>query len=280
MNIVENEVKLLDFLVLSFPDSPKSRLRTWLKKGRIMVDGSREKSATLPLIPGQTVTFAEKPVPLIEGRLEILFQDQHLVVINKPIGLLTVATAFEQLATAHGILKRHFHPGRIYVVHRLDRETSGAMLFARSDVMCESLKELLKDRVFIREYEALVEGSVTEDYGCWESYLKEGDDYVVRSVLDPKDSKYARTHFTVLNRQDGRTHLRLRLDTGRKNQIRVHCADAGYPIVGDLKYGAKSNPYRRMCLHSSFLSITHPKTGEDLSFSVPQKWAVRREKAQ
>jgi tRNA pseudouridine32 synthase/23S rRNA pseudouridine746 synthase/23S rRNA pseudouridine1911/1915/1917 synthase len=249
-------------------------LRSWIEKGRVLVDGREFLRANATLAKGKEVSLKSKTYYLPEN-IKVLFEDEHLIVLNKPAGLLSVATAFQERGTVHDILKRRFYSQRVYPVHRLDRETSGVMVFAYSELARDSLKKQFSDHSIEREYLAIVEGRVEEMRGTWKSTLVEDDLYHVKSVRSPTGGKpplgkLAITHFEVVQALPSqRTYLKLRLETGRKNQIRVHCSESGHPILGDKKYGAKSDPIHRLALHAHLLGFVHPAKKKQVSFTSP-----------
>ncbi len=267
-NNIATEPTLLEALGKLFPDSSKTTLRSWIEQGRICVNGQVCRNGRRAIQEGETVTLGKK-TQFIEGGIEVLYEDEHLVVINKPEGLLSVATDFQKWTTAHAILKRRFHTGRVYPVHRLDRETSGVMLFAYSEKARDLLKESFLHHTIEREYFAIVEGTIEGDKGTWQSFLLEDSLQNVRSVARPEEGQLAITHYEVLKRKRSTTALRLILETGRKNQIRVHSKEAGHPVVGDKKYGATADLTGRLCLHARKLGFDHPILNKKLTFTSP-----------
>lgn len=208
---------------------------------------------------------------------EILYEDRDLIVIDKPAGLLTTNTqlvgraAREAQPTAENFLNAYVRKGqarsskRVFLVHRLDRETSGVMMFVKD----ERLSELIRakwNELTEKTYVATVEGELAEESGVFESFLKEDDDgYRVRSVSS--GGKFSRTEWKRLSSGSGRTRVEVSLKSGRKNQIRVHFSEAGHPVVGDVKYGAKKNSFG-LALRSVKLVLIHPLTGKSLAFSA------------
>lgn len=265
---VDTQNSLLEALTLLFPDSSKTTLRSWIEKGRIFVNDQVARNAKQPILEGEKITLGKKK-EFIEGDIELLYEDEHLVVIHKPEGLLSVATDFQKWMTAHSILKRRFHTGRVYPVHRLDRETSGVMLFAYTERARDVLKENFLHHTIEREYFAVVEGTIEGEKGTWQSFLLEDSLYNVRSATRPEEGQLAITHYEVLKRKRSTTALRLILETGRKNQIRVHSKEAGHPVVGDKKYGATADLTGRLCLHAHKLGFVHPISGKSLVFTSP-----------
>ena len=264
--IVQQNETVLEALVKMSPDSSKTTLRSWLKDERIALDSQMVKIGSTPVEKGQTLTLGSKSQPC---KINILYQDCHLVVIEKPAGLLSVASHYEKQKTAHSFLKEIHKPLPVYPVHRIDRETSGVMIFALTEEARDNLKDLFECHEIKRQYEAIVEGHLEPSKGHWKSYLYEDKNYTVHSVDEPERGKKAITHFEVISIRKKTSHVTFTLETGRKNQIRVHCQDAGYPVLGDKKYGPCSISCKRLCLHATLLELTHPITGKWLSFRSP-----------
>lgn len=217
----------------------------------------------------QEMSAAEQECP----GLEILFEDEALVVIDKPAGLLTIASETEKTKTAYykltAFMKERSGSSkeRIFIVHRLDQGTSGLLVFAKS----EETKRILQENwpTVEKKYVALVEGVPKEKEGTIRSYLFESKALRVYTVgANHAEGKLAVTHYAVSKANEAYALLEVTLETGRKNQIRVHLADLGHPVAGDKKYGAKSNPCGRMALHASYLSFAHPESGQRLEFRV------------
>lgn len=266
---------LLDLLAKFFPDSSKATLRALISDGRIYIAGVVAKSAKQQVNKGQEIGLKDK-VRMVENQIPIVYEDNAIIVINKPEGLLSVSTVFEKAETAHALLKRKYFPRPIYVVHRLDQDTSGVMVFAFSEQSLEGLKKKFLTHDIERRYTAIVEGKLTLQKGTWQSYLHENANYVVKSVEDSEEGELAITHYEVKACNRIYSRLELTLETGKKNQIRVQCQDAGHPIVGDKKYGSRSNPLKRLGLHAHYLAFAHPLTGKKMSFSspVPDSFAI------
>lgn len=269
--VVEKDCTLFELLALNYPDSSKNTLRSWLEKERVAVEGKSVKKASHLVKKGERVSVGAKAAFLDQG-IKVLFEDTHLVVLYKPEGLLSVATDFDNSWSVHAILKRRFHTQRVYPVHRLDRETSGVMVFTYTESARNGLKRQFEAHSIERSYVAIVEGIVKEKSGTWQSLLAEDSNYFVRSS---ERGKLGITHFTVQEFGKDCTFLSFKLETGRKNQIRVHCKEAGHPIVGDKKYGSTRSA-ERMCLHAEKLGFVHPVTEEKLSFTapIPQSFAA------
>jgi tRNA pseudouridine32 synthase/23S rRNA pseudouridine746 synthase/23S rRNA pseudouridine1911/1915/1917 synthase len=271
--ISDKEGELLELLKERFPDSSKATLRSWIEHYRVHVDGKPKKLARSPIKKGQQLEVLPK-AQVLEGGLEILYSDRHLVAIDKPEGILSVATPQNATYHAHAILKRHFHPGRVFVVHRLDRETSGVMLFARTEQALWALKQELADHTMGREYYAIVEGTLQERSGTWSSRLIEGKDLKMRPTQREGEGELAVTHYHVIEQHRLGALLHLRLETGKKNQIRVHCQMAGHPIVGDDKYGSYLDPCGRLALHAHRLTLVHPVAKKQMRIesSLPESF--------
>jgi 23S rRNA pseudouridine1911/1915/1917 synthase len=266
--IAKENISVLEALAQMAPDSSKNTHKSWLKEGRVLVEGHVVTLWKSILHKGQSLSLAPKMSYLPEG-IRLLYQDEDLVVINKPEFLLSVATDFEKGKTAHAILKKEFRPKKIYVVHRLDQDTSGVMLFALNEEAHRALKSEFEKHNVERCYAAIVEGLVHEKAGTWKSYLYEDGNYIVHSTEDPKKGELAVTHYKLCSTSQKYSWLDLRLETGKKNQIRVHCKDAGHSVVGDKKYGAESDPIKRLALHAYLLAFRHPKTKKMLRFKSP-----------
>ncbi len=215
-----------------------------------------------------------KPVPHRHKPrgLSILYEDQDVIVVDKHAGLLTVKARYETQETAHQILTGYIRRGsdlsrkRLFVVHRLDRETSGVLVFAKSYKAMENLKQQWGS--VSKKYLAIVHGIMAEKSGTITSYLAENDDYEVSSVKDPAKGRLARTGYRVIKESGNLSLLEIDLLTGKKNQIRVHLSEQGHPIVNDDKYGDKSKAHGPLALHSRSLSFSHPHTGKRLTFQA------------
>jgi tRNA pseudouridine32 synthase/23S rRNA pseudouridine746 synthase/23S rRNA pseudouridine1911/1915/1917 synthase len=264
-HILSKSMTLLEVLAILAPDSSNSTLRSWLKVGRVQVDGHVEKVANRALEPGQTVTVGEQP-KFVDDEIRIIYEDKHIIAIDKPRGLLSVATDFDTSKNLHSLLKAKFKPRRVYPVHRLDQDTSGVIIFALSEAARDELKSTFEKHAIERRYKAIVEGHLKEKSGVWSSYQYEDKGYYVRTTQIPEKGKLAVTHYAVIKESQNYTLLDLALETGRKNQIRVHCKEAGHPVAGDKKYGAVTDPIKRLCLHAYLLVMDHPITKKKMRF--------------
>jgi len=260
-----NDLPIIEALLLISPQSSKNTLRSWIKEGRVQVDGIPVLNASTLVHKDQLVTVGQRK-KMIRSDIPILYEDQDIVVIDKPSGLLSVSTVFEKGETAHALLKAHYHPRKVFVVHRLDQDTSGVIVFALNQEANDRLKELFKEHDIERAYTAIVEGQLSIPNGTWKSFQYEDSQYVVHETEDETHGRLAITHFRTLTTTKRYTALELRLETGRKNQIRVHCQSVGHSIVGDKKYGAVSNPIKRLCLHAHLLAFQHPFSKKKMRF--------------
>ncbi len=259
---------LLDALALIAPESSKTTLRSWLKIGRVQVDGQVIKIGSEMLVKGQEVIVGEQH-RFIAEEVRVVYEDQDLIAVDKPSGLLSVSTDFEGGNNLHSILKSKFKHKRVYPVHRLDQDTSGIIIFALSQRARDKLKEIFEKHDIERRYVALVEGHLKEKSGVWRSYQYEDKAYFVHTTQSPEKGKLAITHYQVIGQSKKYSLLDLKLETGRKNQIRVHCSEAMHPVLGDHKYGAKANPLKRLCLHAYLLELEHPTTKKPMRFESP-----------
>ena len=268
---VKAESELLKFLLECFSGKSRNYVKGILKRGQISVDGKPCKDYSCKLRPGQKVEALLQVNPVkSKARLSVIFEDDDIIVIDKPAGMLSVSTDKEHENTAYHIVndyvKDQNKSGRIFIVHRLDRETSGVMLFAKSENIKNKLQENWDDNVIRRGYIAVVEGEVKTPQGRIVSWLKQTKTLLVYSSDKKGDGKMAVTNYKTLKTSDKYSLLDISLETGRKNQIRVHMKDMGHSVTGDKKYGAMTDPLGRLGLHASMLIINHPSTGEQMTF--------------
>jgi 23S rRNA pseudouridine1911/1915/1917 synthase len=271
LRVTENAV-MMRFLLDHVKGKNRDNFKTLLKDGQIFVDGVLVTWYNHPLLPGQEVTIKwEKAIQskLYHG-IRIIFEDDYLIVIEKDAGTLSISTEKEKTQTAYSILSRHVKDqnpsNKIFVVHRLDRETSGIMIFAKNEQVQALLQENWNDTILERTYIAVVEGSVEKDKGTILSYLRESKALIVYSSQNPENGQKAITHYNVVKRNSKYSLLEVNLETGRKNQIRVHMQLIGHSVIGDKKYGSIVNPIGRLGLHAQVLAFTHPITKEELRY--------------
>lgn len=275
--IVKKPEELMKFLIAQLPHKNRNNIKTMLKKREVLVAGSAVTQFNHMLMPGQKVEVNTSPAPrAIQMRgINVVYEDRDLIVINKNAGLLSMATDKEKRNTVYSMLsdyvKDEDKDNKIYIVHRLDRETSGLMMFAKNKEMQELLQESWKRTVMERSYLAVIDGRLDPPEGTVSSYLFESSVFIVYSSQNPEKGEKAITHYKTLKSNEQYSLLKMNLETGKKNQIRVHLQDLKHPIVGDKKYGSNSNPIGRLGLHAWVLAFTHPRTNEKLRFetSVP-----------
>ena len=265
--LVAENMTVLEALKKLYPDSSRRTLQGWLKNNRFYLDGKVLKRENDSLTPGHKLhskqTFKPPKVPGVK----ILYEDRNFIVIDKPVGLLSVPLDDGgEKRDVLGLLRESYRTDQIYAVHRIDRETSGILLFARGKEAEERFDVLFEKHDITREYYAIVEGRLDKDEGTWNSKLVE---LPSMQVIPSEDGKEAITYFQVIRKSKKYTYLKLQLETGRKHQIRVHCQMASHPIVGDKRYGAIENPLKRLCLHACTLGFKHPFTKEKVEFRSP-----------
>jgi 23S rRNA pseudouridine1911/1915/1917 synthase len=272
---------LLAALGAMYPQSSKTTLRQMLQTGRVRVNGEIEKNARRELEEDDTVDVADKAVHrnLPEG-LAILHEDNDVIVVLKANGLLTVATERERDTTAQAYLNVYLGQKkgeeRIQVVHRLDRETSGVLIFAKNAYAREQLKEQFAAHTVDRVYVAIIEGQMEPEEGTFRSFLRERRDLKMESVDEHPDAKYAVTHYRTVETNGRYSMLEVTLETGRKNQIRAHLSEARHPVIGDRMYGSEVNPIGRLGLHAKLLGFDHPVTRKHMVFTAPVPKAFRK----
>ena len=267
--------ELMSFLIAKFPEKSRTTIKSLLAHKQVSVDDMVTTKFDFPLKRGQMVFLHKKrseEKPRFRG-LRIVHEDADIIVIDKASGLLSMASETEKQKTAYHMLSEYvkrFDPKNlIFIVHRLDRETSGLMMFAKSKRVQEVLQKDWNEAIIERSYVAIVEGSIEKTEGTITSWLKENKAMVMYSSQTPDDGLKAVTHYKVLKTNKLYSLLDVKLETGRKNQIRVHMKDIGFPVTGDKKYGAKLNPVGQMGLHARVLSFKHPVTGRALRFDTP-----------
>ncbi|MEI8048900.1 MAG: RluA family pseudouridine synthase [Bacteroidota bacterium] len=272
---VTEESGLLKYLLLCMPGKSRNNVKSLLGYRQVSVNNHIETHFDFQVKPGDEVSLnKERAEEEVHCRgFRILHEDSSVVVIDKDAGLLTMATDTENFHTAYSILsrrvKRKNPDERIFIVHRLDRDTSGVMMFAKSENVQSILQRDWHQNVSERTYIAVVEGKVENKQGTIRSFLKENKALVMYSTRDPENGDEAITHYKVLKQNNDYSLLEIELETGRKNQIRVHMKDIGHCVVGDEKYGSKQNPLGRMGLHAKILAFQHPVTGKTVRFETP-----------
>ena len=274
------EKPLLEWLLLNLKES-KSKVKAILKGRGIIVNGKKVTQYDYQLKPGDKIAVSKsKRNDTFHNRfVKLVYEDRHLVVIEKAVGILSMAAGHSSL-NVKSVLDDYFKTTRqkctAHVVHRLDRDTSGLMIYAK-----DKETELLLERdwhniVYDRRYVAVVSGEMEDNEGTISNWLKDHKAYITFSSPVDNGGKWAVTHFHVLNRSINHSLVEYRLETGRKNQIRVHSADMGHPVCGDIKYGNGDDPIHRLCLHAYVLCFYHPITHERMEFETPIPVAFRK----
>lgn len=276
VNDTPETFRLLDFVLARQPGAKRTDVKKWLKYGQIAVDGNVTSAFDYAVGPQSVVEVnVTRPFPqLRHPRLKIVYEDDYVIVVNKGYGLLSVGTeSHRKEENAYEILKDYvkgINPAnKVYIVHRLDRDTSGLLMFAKTEEAQEAMRHNWNNMVLERLYVALLEGSLEQESGYVKSRLTENSRFFVYSTDNPEEGKVAVTHYKVLQRGNGYTLCEFSLDTGRKNQIRVHASEMGHPIAGDRKYGARTSPLHRLALHARTLRFAHPITKKDMNFELP-----------
>ena len=263
--IVDKDTTLLDFLFICYPDGSRKKVKSLLQSGSVFHNGKKTTQFNEVLKKGDQIVLQRKKNygKVMYSRLKIIEETDDYIVVDKPSGLLTISTAKEKEQTLYHIVsnyvKQIYPKNKIYIVHRLDRDTSGVVVFAKNEKTKHLYQNHWDEMVIERSYCAIVEGDMTSS-GTISNYLKENKEHMVYVTKDKKEGKLAITNYQVQKRENNQTWLRIQLKTGRKNQIRVHMQSLGHPVVGDLKYGATTNPYHRLALHADRLVILDPIT--------------------
>ncbi|MBD5341027.1 MAG: RluA family pseudouridine synthase [Bacteroides sp.] len=266
----------MEFVAARRPDNKRNDIKKWMKFGHLKVNGQVTKAFDAPVAPGDVVEFnATRPFPTFRhSRIEIVYEDDDIIVINKGYGLLSVSTlSHKKEENAYEILRNYVKEvnprNKLFIVHRLDRDTSGLMMFAKSEEAQEVLRHNWNNMILERLYVAVLEGYLENNSGYVKSRLAENSQFVVYTTENPDEGRVAVTHYEVVGRGNGYTLAQFSLDTGRKNQIRVHAKELGHPIAGDKKYGATKSPLHRLALHARTLRFAHPITRKDMNFETP-----------
>ncbi len=288
---VKENAKLLEYLFQVLNDTKKSNVKQFLKTASVLVNNKPTTQFDFALRPGDQVSIKSardpRAVPDPELGIEIVFHDDAIVVIKKPAGLLSVGTDKEPVRTAIFLTNEHLHDleaerlrqigkrdnqesfrdKQIFIVHRLDKGASGLMIFAKTEEVKQKLQADWDQG--IKKYYAVVEGIPVKRSGTIESFLFESTAMRVYSSNTEEGGKHAISHYQVLRSSSNYSILEVKIDTGRKHQIRVQLSDMGHPIAGDERYQARTNPIRRIALHACYLSLKHPVSGKEIVFHSP-----------
>jgi RluA family pseudouridine synthase len=275
MFVSKNEEKsLLDNLKITFPDSSKRTLLIWIKNGRVLVDNKEIKNKDFIVKKDQIISLKSKAKE-IPANIKIIYEDPYFLIIDKPHNLLSVPKDTPGSISALKILRKYFNSTDIFAVHRIDRATSGLLVFAKSTTSLDKLKELFKKHDITRKYLAVVKGDFKEDEGSITNYLIENENLKV-SITSEEKGKIAITDFKTIYRNKTFSFLALSLQTGRKHQIRVQLANLGFPVFGDKKYGIDNMFAKRMYLHAFLLDFIHPFTDKKMHFAsrIPEEFSA------
>lgn len=272
---VEQAQPLLEYLLTHVNNQSRSKIKAILKGKGILVNGKTVSQFDYPLEKGMVVLVSRnkrRNEPFKSRYLRIVYEDQYLIVIEKNIGILSMKAGHRSL-NVKTVLDEYFEKSgqncTAHVVHRLDRDTSGLLVYAKDMNTEQILERNWHDIVYDRRYIAVLSGVMEEDQGTMSSWLKDNKAYITYSSPVDNGGKYAVTHFFTIDRSSDYSLVEFKLETGRKNQIRVHAADMGHPVCGDIKYGNGDDPLDRLCLHAFLLCFTHPITGERMEFETP-----------
>lgn len=269
------ESTLMQCLEAKLTDHKRTSIKALMKYNQVALNSMPTSQFDQPVHAGDTlsVNFTRPFVVFSHPRIKLVYEDNDIIVINKGSGILSVSTDNVKDGTAYSILRDYLKKKdprlMLFVVHRLDRDTSGLMMFAKNVEAKEAMQHNWNNMVLGRRYVAVVEGKVEQEEGVVKSYLAETSQFEVYSTQNPDEGQLAITRFKRLQCNNGYSLMELSLDIGRKNQIRVHMKDLGHPIVGDRKYGAKASPIRRLGLHARTLHFAHPVTKKEMLFETP-----------
>lgn len=256
---IDNDYILFEYLKLKLPNKSKNNIKSLLKNECILINNKVVNKHNYLLKKNDILTIKKK-----HNRLDIIYEDNNIIVINKQEGILTIASEKEKLNTLYHEVREYlkFKKQKTFIVHRLDKDTSGIIIFAKSEKIKNMYQNNWNSLVIKRGYIAIVEG-ITNKNGTIKSYLKEDKNMMVHSS---KNGKLAITHYEKIKNKNNYTMLQIYIDTGRKNQIRVHMKENNTPIIGDKKYGSKTNPIKRLGLHCNILTIKNPINNQIFSF--------------
>ncbi len=279
--VVKEEAPLLEWLLKNVNES-RTKIKATLQGRGIRVDGKTVTQFDFTLQPGMKVAVSKtkRNQHSFKSRyVKIVYEDRWLIVVEKNIGILSMAAGHSSL-NVKSVLDDYFKKSRqkcnAHVVHRLDRDTSGLMVYAKDIETEQILEHNWHQIVYDRRYVAVLSGEVIQDEGTIENWLKDNKAYVTYSSPTDNGGKLAITHYHVMARTTEHSLVEFKLETGRKNQIRVHASDMGYPVCGDPKYGNGDDPLHRLCLHAWLLCFTHPVTGQPMEFETPVPTAFKQ----
>lgn len=270
---------LFDFLKENLTSESKNNIKSLLSKKHVYVNDKLQtkydyKIYKDDIIEIKTKEFTDKETNV---KLEIIYEDDDIIVVNKPNGILTIATNKERELTIYHLVMNYLKAkntnNKVFIIHRLDKDTSGVLVFAKSEKIKTLFQKNWNDIVLERKYYAIIEGTLKNKKGVIKSYLKENKNHIVYSSKDNINGKLAITEYEIIKSNEKYSLIDINIKTGRKNQIRVHLSDLGKPIIGDKKYGSKVNPINRLALHAYKLKVIDPRNQKILNFNskIPKK---------
>ena len=278
---VVEPAQLIAFIMEKMHGVSRNRAKALITNRVVLVNNTITTHPLAELKPGDVVQLdrSKHKKSFHCKELDIVFEDPYLFIIDKHPGLLSMSNNSRQ-QTVQTVLNRYLEKGggrnTSHLVHRLDRDTSGLMVYAKDVQTQQSLINSWQQLVTDRRYLALVKGEFQQTRGRIQSWLTEDKKFITHSSPVDNGGKYAVTHYNVLASSNGYSLVECELETGRKNQIRVHMADLGHPVVGDRKYGSDEDPMRRLGLHAYMLCFTHPVTGKHLRFETPVPYCFEK----
>ena len=271
--ICKSSEELLPFLLKNFSSMSRNNIKKLLSNQQILINGASVKQFNFMLSKGDVVSVSPYKVKKDGKRvskLKILYEDEEIIAINKPHGLLSIATDKEKEMTAYRLMMDYVQEAdpknRVFVCHRLDKETSGVLIFAKNEELKNALQDNWNELVKTREYIAICEGIFEKKEGTRISYLLPTKTNLMFSSHKPNDGQKAITHYQMIAENEEYSLMRVNIDTGRKNQIRVHMKDLGHKVVGDDKYGSEKDPIGRLGLHARVLEFDHPLKDKHFKF--------------
>ena len=278
---VYRETTLMEFLMFKMPNTPRKTIKSLLTHHQVAVGGVPVSQYNYPLVPEDVVIVSKNRIAKHERKdLPIIYEDEDIIVINKPSGLLSVATDREKGKTAYRLVSDYvasFNPkARVYVVHRLDEDTSGVLVFAKKFEVREALQNHWQEIVETRAYYAIVEGEMEQDEAVLRDYLTQNDLHLVYVTKNKTVGKLSITQYKVISYKEPFSLLDVHISSGRKNQIRVQLGSRGHHVVGDDKYGEPADPLNRLGLHAYQLTFTNPLNGKKYDFVTPMPESFKR----
>lgn len=278
---VKKTAELMAFLMEKMDGMSRNSAKSLLSKRRVFVDNKIITQFNFELKPGMKVQISKNKnnKEFRSSLIKLVYEDAYLLVVEKREGLLSIGTDKQKERTAHSILNEYVQRSakehRVYIVHRLDKDTSGLMIFAKDEKTKLTLQDHWDEIVKERRYVAVLSGETEKDGGTITSWLKDNQVYITYSSISNNGGDKAITHYKTIKRHNGYSLVELELETGRKNQIRVHMKDLNHPVIGDVKYGNGDNPIGRLGLHAFKLHFYHPVTREIMKFETPYPSSFR-----